>query len=263
MSTTLFDLTGKNALVTGGTHGIGMAIATGLADAGANIIINARSVEKLDDAKEEYAKNGINIHTYVLDVTDEAAVEKTIPLIEKEVGPIDILVNNAGIIKRIPILEMKADEYRQVLDVNLSGPFIMGRAVAKGMIERGHGKIINLCSMMSELGRNTVSAYAASKGGLKMLTRNMATEWARFNIQINGIGPGYIATSQTAPLRVEGHPFNDFIISRTPAGRWGDPEDLAGTAVFLASKASDFVNGHVLYVDGGILATIGKPANEE
>lgn len=263
MSKKLFDLTGKNALVTGGTHGIGMALATALAEAGATIIVNDVFAEKLESAKAEYAKSGIDIHTYVLDVTDEDAVDATIPVIEKEVGPIDILVNNAGIIKRIPILEMKADEYRQVLDVNLSGPLIMAKAVAKGMIERGHGKIINMCSMMSELGRNTVSAYAASKGGLKMLTRNMATEWARHNIQINGIGPGYIATSQTAPLREEGHPFNEFIIHRTPAGRWGTPEDLAGTAVFLASSASDFVNGHIVYVDGGILATIGKPSNEE
>jgi len=263
MSTQLFDLTGKTALVTGGTHGIGMAIATGLAEAGANIIINDVFPEKLEEAKQEYANKGINIHTYVLDVTDEEAVESTIPVIEQEVGPIDILVNNAGIIKRVPILEMKAGEFSQVLDVNLSGPFIMAKAVARGMVKRGHGKIINMCSMMSELGRNTVSAYAASKGGLKMLTRNMATEWARHNIQINGIGPGYIATSQTEPIRVDGHPFNDFIIGRTPAGRWGDPEDLAGAAIFLASGASDFVNGHVLYVDGGILATIGKPANEE
>jgi len=263
MSTKLFDLSGKNALVTGGTHGIGMALATGLAEAGATIIVNDMFPEKLESAKEEYAKNGIDIHTYVLNVTDEEAAESTIPVIEKEVGPIDILVNNAGIIKRVPILEMKADEFRQVLDVNLTGQFIMAKAVAKGMVARGHGKIINMCSMMSELGRNTVSAYAASKGGLKMLVRSMATEWARHNIQINGIGPGYIATSQTEPLRVEGHPFNDFIIQRTPAGRWGDPEDLAGTAVFLASRASDFVNGHIVYVDGGILATIGKPANEE
>jgi len=263
MSTKLFDLTGKNALVTGGTHGIGMALATGLAEAGATIIVNDMFPDKLEASKEEYAKIGIDIHTYVLNVTDEEAVEKTIPVIEEEVGPIDILVNNAGIIKRIPILEMKADEFRQVLDVNLTGQFIMAKAVARGMVARKSGKIINMCSMMSELGRNTVSAYAASKGGLKMLTRNMATEWARHNVQINGIGPGYIATSQTEPLRVEGHPFNDFIIQRTPAGRWGNPEDLAGTAVFLASEASNFVNGHIVYVDGGILATIGKPANEE
>jgi len=263
MSTKLFDLTGKNALVTGGTHGIGMALATGLAEAGANIIVNDMFPDKLESAKEEYAKIGINIHTYVLNVTDEDAVNSTIPVIEKEVGPIDILVNNAGIIKRIPILEMSAEDFRQVLDVNLTGQFIMAKAVARGMVERKSGKIINMCSMMSELGRNTVSAYAASKGGLKMLTRNMATEWARHNVQINGIGPGYIATAQTEPLRVDGHPFNEFILHRTPAGRWGDPEDLAGTAVFLASRASDFVNGHIVYVDGGILATIGKPANEE
>jgi gluconate 5-dehydrogenase len=263
MSTKLFDLTGKNALVTGGTHGIGMALATGLAEAGATIIINDIFADKLEAAKAAYASNGINIHTYVLDVTDEEAVERTIPLIEEEVGPIDILINNAGIIMRVPILEMEAKDFRQVLDIDLTGPFIMGKAVARGMIARGHGKIINMCSMMSELGRNTVSAYASAKGGLKMLTRSMSTEWARHNIQTNGIGPGYIATSQTEAIRVDGHPFNDFIIQRTPAGRWGDPEDLAGTAVFLASKASDFVNGHVVYVDGGILATIGKPANEE
>ncbi len=263
MSQQLFDLKGKTALVTGGTHGLGMAIATGLANAGATIVINDVFPDKLEAAKKEYADKGIHIHTYVLDVTDEAAVEQTVALIEKEVNPIDILVNNAGIIKRIPILEMKAEEFRQVLDVDLTGPFIMGKTVARGMVERGQGKIINMCSMMSELGRNTVSAYAAAKGGLKMLTRNMATEWARHNIQINGIGPGYFATEQTAPIRVDGHPFNEFIISRTPAGRWGDPEDLAGTAVFLASKASDFVNGQVVYVDGGILATIGKPSNEK
>ncbi|MFH0758378.1 MAG: gluconate 5-dehydrogenase [Bacteroidota bacterium] len=263
MNPTLFDLTGKTALVTGGTHGLGMAIATGLAEAGATIVINDVFQDKLEKAKNEYAEKGIHIHFYVLNVTDEAAVEQTIPLIEQEVGPIDILVNNAGIIKRIPILEMKAEDFRQVLDVDLTGPFIMSKVVAKGMVARGGGKIINMCSMMSELGRNTVSAYAAAKGGLKMLTRSMATEWARFNIQANGIGPGYFATSQTAPIRVDGHPFNEFIIHRTPAGRWGEPEDLAGAAIFLASKASDFVNGQVVYVDGGILATIGKPSNEE
>jgi len=263
MSIQLFNLEGKTALVTGGTHGLGMAIATGLAEAGATIIVNDVFPDKLEEAKKEYAKNGIKIHTYVLNVTDEAAVEEMIPVMEKEVGPIDILVNNAGIIKRIPILEMKASEFQQVLDVDLTGPFIMSKTVAKGMVERGGGKIINMCSMMSELGRNTVSAYAAAKGGLKMLTRNMATEWAKYNIQANGIGPGYFATAQTAPIREDGHPFNDFIISRTPAGRWGDPEDLAGTAVFLASRASDFVNGQVVYVDGGILATIGKPSNED
>ncbi len=263
MSVNLFDLTGKTALVTGGTHGLGMAIATGLARAGATIIINDVFPEKLASAKKEYAENGIEVHTYVLDVTNEEAVEQKIPVIEKEVAPIDILVNNAGIIKRIPILEMKASAFKEVLDVDLTGPFIMSKTVAKGMVERGYGKVINMCSMMSELGRNTVSAYAAAKGGLKMLTKSMATEWARYNIQINGIGPGYFATDQTAPIRVGGHPFNEFIIDRTPAGKWGEPSDLAGAAIFLASKASDFVNGIVIYVDGGILATIGKPSNEE
>jgi len=263
MSLKLFDLTGKTALVTGATHGLGMAIATGLANAGAKIIINDVFGDKLEAAREVYKKNGIDVSTYVLNVTDEAAVNELIPRMEKEVAPIDILVNNAGIIKRIPILEMKADEFREVVDVDLTGPFIMSKAVAPGMIERGHGKIINMCSMMSELGRNTVSAYAAAKGGLKMLTRSMATEWARHNIQINGIGPGYFATSQTEPIRVDGHPFNDFIINRTPAGKWGDPEELSGAAIFLASDASNFVNGIVVYVDGGILATIGKPSNEK
>ncbi len=263
MATNLFDLSGKNALVTGGAHGIGLAIAVGLAEAGATVIINGRSRERLDAAKLKCAEKGIQVHTYTFDVTNEEAVESAIGVIEKEVGPIDILVNNAGIIKRIPILEMKAEEFREVLDVDLTGPFIMAREVAKSMVARGGGKIINMCSMMSELGRNTVSAYASAKGGLKMLTQSMATEWARHNVQANGIGPGYIATSQTAPIRVDGHPFNDFIINRTPAGRWGKPEDLAGVAVFLASNASDFVNGHIVYVDGGILATIGKPANEE
>ncbi len=263
MSLKLFDLTGKTALVTGATHGLGMAIALGLSKAGARIIVNDIFPEKLEKARKEYAEEGVEISTYRLNVTDENAVEKIIPRMEKEVGPIDILVNNAGIIKRIPILEMKADAFREVLDVDLTGPFIMSKAVVPGMIKRGHGKIINMCSMMSELGRDTVSAYAAAKGGLKMLTRNMATEWARHNIQVNGIGPGYFATEQTKPIRVDGHPFNDFIIQRTPAGRWGNPEDLAGTAIFLASEASDFVNGVVLYVDGGILATIGKPINEK
>ncbi|MBE0655140.1 MAG: gluconate 5-dehydrogenase [Bacteroidales bacterium] len=263
MSITLFDLTGKRALITGGTHGLGMAIAKGLGKAGAGLIVNDISDGKLAEAEKEYKKEGLKIHSYNFDVTNEAQVIAFVAKIENEVGPIDILVNNAGIIKRIPILDMKVEDYRQVLDVDLVAPFIMAKHIAPGMIRRGHGKIINMCSMMSELGRNTVSAYAAAKGGLKMLTRNMATEWARFNIQINGIGPGYFATSQTAPIRVDGHPFNDFIISRTPAGRWGDPNDLAGAAIFLASKASDFVNGHILYVDGGILATIGKPSNED
>ena len=263
MSQQLFDLNGRTALITGGTHGLGMAIATALAEAGARIIVNGHTPAKLDTAGKAYAEIGITAHMYLLDVTDEAAVERAVPQMEKEVAPIDILVNNAAIIKRIPILEMKAEDFRKILDVNLTGQFIMAKTVAKGMIQRGYGKIINICSMMSELGRDTVSAYAAAKGGLKMLTRNMTTEWARYNIQINGIGPGYFATEQTAPIRKDGHPLHEFIINRTPAGRWGEPEDLGGTAVYLASRASDFVNGQVIYVDGGILATIGKPAAEK
>jgi len=262
MSLKLFDLKGKTALVTGATHGLGMAIASGLAQAGAKIVINDVFPDKLEQAKKEYRDIGIDVACYELDVTNEGAASEIVPRIEREIGPIDILVNNAGIIKRIPIIEMKAEEFRQVLDVDLTGPFIMAKTIVPGMIKRGHGKIINMCSMMSELGRDTVSAYASAKGGLKMLTKSMATEWARYNIQANGIGPGYFATSQTAPIRVDGHPFNDFILSRTPAGKWGDPEELAGTAIFLASDASNFVNGIVVYVDGGILATIGKPSNE-
>ena len=260
----LFDLKGKTALVTGATHGLGMAIAKGLAGAGARIVINDILNEKLENAVGEYAKDGIEVAAYNFNVTDEKAVQESLAKIESEIAPIDILVNNAGIIKRIPFLDMEAKDFTDVIDVDLNGPFIMSRYVAEQMVRRGNGgKIINMCSMMSELGRNTVSGYAAAKGGLKMLTRNLATELAKHNIQVNGIGPGYYATDQTAPIRVGGHPFNEFIISRTPAGRWGQPEELQGAAIFLASKASDFVNGHVLYVDGGILATIGKPSNEE
>jgi gluconate 5-dehydrogenase len=263
MKQNLFDLTGKVALVTGATHGLGMAIASGLADAGAKIAINDIVPERLENAKKEYASNGIQVSTYVCDVTNEQQVKDMLAKIEAEVGAVDILVNNAGIIKRIPIIDMEVADFEQVIKVDLVAPFIVSKNVAKRMIERkSGGKIINMCSMMSELGRSTVSAYASAKGGLKMLTKSQATEWAKYNIQANGIGPGYFATAQTAPIREDGHPFNDFIINRTPAARWGEPVDLVGAAVFLASRASDFVNGHILYVDGGILATLGKAANE-
>jgi gluconate 5-dehydrogenase len=258
----LFDLKGKRALITGGTHGLGMAMANGLALAGAELIINGNTPEKMDSALAAYRNAGFKATGYLFDVTDDPAVQKYVDQIETEIGPIDILVNNAGIIKRVPMIDMDPQDFRRIIDVDLVGPFIMSKHVVRRMISRKAGKIINICSMMSELGRNTIAAYAAAKGGLKMLTRNMATEWAKHNIQCNGIGPGYFATSQTAPLRVDGNPFNDFIISRTPAGRWGDPDDLMGAAIFLASKASDFVNGQILYVDGGLLATIGRPVNE-
>ena len=264
MSINLFDLTGKVALITGATHGLGMAMAKGLANAGATIVVTGNSSQtKLDNAVANYKADGLKVFGYLFDVTDEAAVKTSISKIQTEVGNIDILVNNAGIIKRTPLVDMEVADFEQVIKVDLVSPFIMLKYVAKGMIERKAGKIINICSMMSELGRNSVGAYAAAKGGLKMLTQNMATEWAKYGIQTNGIGPGYFATSQTEAIRVDGHPFNDFIVNRTPAGVWGDPNDLQGAAIFLASKASNFVNGQVVYVDGGILATIGKPANED
>ncbi|MBR2930902.1 MAG: gluconate 5-dehydrogenase [Clostridia bacterium] len=259
-----FDLTGKVALITGASYGIGYAIAKGLAAAGATIVFNDIKAEFVERGLKSYEADGIKAHGYVCDVTDEDAVNAFVAQVEKEVGVIDILVNNAGIIKRIPMIEMTAAEFRQVIDVDLNAPFIVSKAVIPSMIKKGAGKIINICSMMSEFGRETVSAYASAKGGLKMLTRNIASEYGQYNIQCNGIGPGYIATPQTAPLRERQpdgskHPFDSFITdSKTPAGRWGDPSDLAGPAVFLASTASDFVNGQILYVDGGIQAYFGK-----
>ncbi len=259
----MFSLKGKVAMVTGASYGIGFAIAKAFANAGATIVFNDIKQELVDKGLKAYEAEGIKAHGYICDVTDENAVNEYIAKVEKEVGVVDILVNNAGIIKRIPMCEMSAQEFRQVIDVDLNAPFIMSKAVIPSMIKKGGGKIINICSMMSELGRETVSAYAAAKGGLKMLTKNIASEYGEYNIQCNGIGPGYIATPQTAPLRerqADGsrHPFDSFIIAKTPAARWGEAEDLAGPAVFLASEASNFVNGHILYVDGGILAYFGK-----
>ncbi len=258
----LFDLTGKVALITGGTHGIGMSIGKVLGKAGAKICVNDISEEKLESCKAEYAKEGIGVFAIKFNVTNEADVDRGISVIEKEVGTIDILVNNAGIIKRIPILEMPVEDYKQVIDVDLVAPFIVAKRVAPKMIEKRSGKIINMCSMMSVYGRTSVSAYASAKGGLKLLTANMCCEWAKYNLQVNGIGPGYIATAQTAPIREGGHPFNDLVMARTPAGRWGEPDDVGNAALFLASKASNFVNGHVLYVDGGILANFGYVKGE-
>ena len=258
-----FSLEGKVALVTGGAHSIGLALGVGLAQAGATVCINSSNQASLEKGLEAYRQAGIQAYGYVADVTDEQAVQNMVAQIRADVGVIDILVNNAGIIRRVPMTEMSVEEFSRVIDVDLIGPFICAKAVLPAMIEKGHGKIINVCSMMSELGRETVSAYAAAKGGLKMLTRNICSEFGGANIQCNGIGPGYIATEQTAPLRerqADGsrHPFDQFIVSKTPAGRWGTTEDLVGPAVFLASDASNFVNGHILYVDGGILAYIGK-----
>ncbi|HEL2526010.1 TPA: gluconate 5-dehydrogenase [Streptococcus suis] len=258
-----FSLKGKIALVTGASYGIGFAIASAYAKAGATIVFNDINQELVDRGMVAYKAAGINAHGYVCDVTDEDGIQAMVAQIESEVGIIDILVNNAGIIRRVPMIEMTAAQFRQVIDIDLNAPFIVSKAVIPSMIKKGHGKIINICSMMSELGRETVSAYAAAKGGLKMLTKNIASEYGEANIQCNGIGPGYIATPQTAPLRElqkdgSRHPFDQFIIAKTPAARWGEAEDLMGPAVFLASDASNFVNGHILYVDGGILAYIGK-----
>ena len=258
-----FSLSGKIALVTGASYGIGFAIASAYAKCGATIVFNDINQELVDKGLKAYEEIGIKAHGYVCDVTNEDAVNALVAQVEKEVGIIDILVNNAGIIKRIPMCEMSAADFRRVIDIDLNGPFIVSKACIPGMIKKGHGKIINICSVMSELGRETVSAYAAAKGGLKMLTKNICSEYGEHNIQCNGIGPGYIATPQTAPLREiqpdgSRHPFDQFIIAKTPAARWGTPEDLQGPAIFLASDASNFVNGHILYVDGGVLAYIGK-----
>jgi len=258
----LFDLTGKVALVTGGTHGIGLAVGILLAKAGAKVCVNDLQEDKLQSCKDSFTQEGLEVFTLKFDVTDESDVDKGISMIEKKVGPVDILVNNAGIIKRIPILEISLADFKQVIDADLIAPLIISKRVAPNMIKKRAGKIINMCSMMSEYGRNTVSAYSSAKGGLKLLTQNMTCEWAKYNIQINGVGPGYIATSQTAPIRENGHPFNDLVMTRTPAGRWGEPEDVANAVLFLASKASNFVNGHILYVDGGILANFGYVKGE-
>ena len=264
----MFSLEGKVALVTGASHGIGFAIASALGEAGAKVVFNCHSKEHLSKALSQYRDEGIVATGYVNDVTDERQMHEMIEDIKRRFGAVDILVNNAATIKRLPMHEMSLEDWKKVIDTDLTSAFIMSKAVLPDMVERRSGKIINLCSMMSELGRETVSAYAAAKGGLKMLTRNIASEYGEYNIQCNGIGPGYIATSQTAPLLErlpdgKRNPFDSFILSKTPAGRWGKPDDLKGPAVFLASSASDFVNGHILYVDGGILAYLGRMPESE
>ena len=261
-----FSLEGKVAWVTGASYGLGLAYAVAFAESGAKVVFNDINQELVDKGLAEYEKHGIKAFGKVCDVTKEDQVQEFVAAVEKEVGTIDILVNNAGIIKRIPMHEMSVDQWQQVIDVDLTGPFICSKAVLPAMMKKGSGKIINACSMMSEFGRETVSAYAAAKGGLKMLTRNICSEYGQYNIQCNAIGPGYIATPQTAPLRekqADGsmNPFDRFIRSKTPAQRWGRTEDLMGLAVFLASPASDFINGQVVYIDGGISAYIGQDPN--
>lgn len=258
-SLSLFNLQGKRALITGGTQGIGMAIARGLGEAGAIVMVNGRDQDKLEKAVLELCASGIEARSCLFDITSTVQVKEAVADIEKNIGQVDILVNNAGIIKRAPAEELDEDDWNAVIQTDLTAPFVVSKYVGKYMIARRSGKIINICSLMSELGRDSVIAYSAAKGGLKMLTRNLATEWAQYNIQVNGIGPGYIATPINTAYREPGNPLNDYIISRTPAGRWGVPEDLAGAAVFLASSASDFVNGQIVYVDGGLLTSFGKP----
>jgi len=262
MSSELFDLRGKNALITGGTHGIGLAVGIALGKAGAQVCVNDISDDKLEACRALYAQQEIQVHTLKFDVTNPGDVDRGVSQIEHEVAPVDILVNNAGIIKRVPILEMAIEDFKQVLDIDLVAPLIVARRVVPSMIARGGGKIINMCSLLSVYARYSVSAYGAAKGGLKLLTQSMCCEWAKHGIQTNGIGPGYIATSQTAPIRGDGHPFNDLVMTRTPAGRWGQPEDLAGAALLLASRAGDYINGQIIYVDGGILANFGYVEGE-
>lgn len=263
-----FRLDGKVAWVTGASYGLGLAYAKAFAEAGAKkVVFNDINQELVDRGIAEYQKLGIDAYGVVCDVTNEEQVNTLVKDVEEKFGGVDILVNNAGIIKRIPMVEMTKQQWDQVINVDLTGPFLCAKAVLPGMIKKGYGKIINACSMMSELGRETVSAYAAAKGGLKMLTKNICSEYGQYNIQCNAIGPGYIATPQTAPLRAKQAdgsmaPFDRFIRSKTPAQRWGETEDLEGLAVFLASPASDFINGQVVYIDGGILAYIGQDPSQ-
>ena len=259
----MFSLQGKTALVTGAAGGIGFDMAVALGEAGAKIAFNCRNEEHMKNALAKYAEYGISAEGYIGDVTDEARMIEIVHEIEEKNGGLDILVNNAGIQRRYPMTEFPTEVYREVIDIDLIAPFMIAKAVLPGMIERRSGKIINVCSMQTHVVRETIAAYASAKGGLGMLTKNIASEFGKYNIQCNGIGPGYIATDMTSALREPApdgtpNPFNEFICARTPAARWGLPDDLKGPIVFLASPASDFVNGHILYVDGGILAYFGK-----
>ncbi len=255
MGNQLFDLSGKVALVTGAAQGIGFAIARGLGQAGARVVLNVRNEEKLQRAVSALQQDGISASGCRFDVAVSAELRERIPALEREVGHIDILVNNAGIQRRSPLEQFDETVWRQVLDTNLTGLFLVTQQVAQGMIARKSGKIINICSLMCEMARPTVAAYTAAKGGVKQLTKAMAVEWAKYNIQVNGIGPGYILTEMNRPLS-EDPKFDAWIRGRTPAGRWGEPVELVGAAVFLASRASDFVTGQIIYVDGGILAAL-------
>lgn len=255
MSAQLFDLAGRTALVTGSSRGLGLALARGLARAGAAVVLNGRDGDRVLDAARALRDDGLTAHPCPFDVTAPEAVAAAIKRIETRTGPIDILVNNAGVQSRQPLGEVLPETWHRLLETNLTSAFLVGQAVAKGMTARGHGKIINICSLQSEVARPGIAPYAATKGALKMLTKGMCADWAPHGVQVNGIGPGYFATELTRPLR-DDPAFDAWVCRRTPAGRWGDPEELIGAAVFLAAPASDFVNGQILYVDGGMLAVL-------
>lgn len=255
MGKSRFDLDGRIAMITGSSRGLGLTMAQGLAEAGARVVLNGRDGNCLDRAVCELRDKGLSAEGYAFDVTSPADVESAVAGIESSVGPIDILVNNAGIQRRAPLVEMTPEQWREVIDTNLGSVFYVSQAVAKRMIPRQRGKIVVTCSLMSELARPTIANYASAKGALRMLIRSMTAEWARHNLQINGIGPGYFRTDMTRAL-YEDSAFDAWIRSRTPAGRWGNPEELIGAAVFLASDASSFINGQIIYVDGGVLATL-------
>jgi len=251
----LFGLSGKVALITGSSQGIGFGIARGLGQAGATVILNGRNEERLNRAVLTLSSEGLKVFGYSFDVSDSKQVDQKISTIEREVGGIDILVNNAGIQRRGPLETFEEPVWEEVIQTNLTAVFLMGKRVAKGMIARRSGKIINICSLMSEISRPTIAPYTASKGGVKMLTKAMAVDWAKYNIQVNGIGPGFIVTEMNRPL-LDDQTFDAMVRSRTPAGRWGEPSDLAGAAVFLASRASDYVTGQIIYVEGGLLSAL-------
>ena len=255
MTTSLFDLTDKVALVTGASRGLGLALARGLGQAGARLALNARDEQRLEKTRAALCDEGLTAEAFAFDVTNADRIARGVRAAEEKLGPIEILVNNAGITRRAPLEEMAESDWRAVMDTNVTAAFLVAREVAPGMIARTRGKIINICSVMSEISRPTISPYCASKGALKMLTRSMAVEWAQHNIQANAIGPGYFETDMTRPL-IEDPKFDAWVRARAPAGRWGQPEELVGTAVFLASDASSFVNGQVIYVDGGMLSAL-------
>jgi gluconate 5-dehydrogenase len=255
MTSRRFDVSGKIVLITGSSRGLGLVMAKGLAEAGAVVVLNGRNEEHLLKAVASLREDFPEVSGYAFDVTSKAQVKRQVSRIEEKLGKIDVLINNAGIQKRAPLEEFEEEDWRQLLEVNLTGVFLVSQAVALGMIRRKAGKIINICSLQSEVGRKTIAPYAASKGGLKMLTKGMAVDWGRYNIQVNGIGPGYFITDITKPL-ADDPDFDRWLKNRTPANRWGDPEEIMGAAILLASDASNFINGQIIYVDGGILATL-------